>query len=598
MHAELDHSQSPTHSEAGTPMPEGEEKPPRFTRAMAWVRWFLLAFALFAAVYTNVDYFFFDGGHASASAAKFYCPMHPQITSDRPGECPICHMSLEPIPTDRLTGGAEQAHQGHGHDHAAHGGEGAAEAKGKYICPMCPSVVSDGPGECPICHMSLEPAKPSGEAKADDAHGDESHADHAAHAEVKAPPVAKQAGHAEGAHAEHETSHDTSTRKGPKYTCPMHPEVVEDGPGRCPICRMYLEPVRDEASQAGEKGQVGMTPPGTVPVVLAFDRVQAIGVRTRPVTLHRASSPLKVTATIAAPEQGQAYVHTRAAGYVERASVQETGARVRRGQELVSLYSPEIYQAQAELLAARSWQGEGGAASRQVEAARTKLELLGVSSKAIDRILASGKPSRTVPIVSPIDGWVVKKSAVLGAYVTPEVTLFEIVDLSNVYVTAEVFQRDAHLVQKGSRARFLLAGREEGAVEGTIDLVYPTLSPKERTTRVRMQVKNRDGALRPGDYGSLEVASESRDSVVVPRDAIVDTGTVTYVFVVEGEGRYVPRTVSLGEDFDDLVEVKGGVHEGESVVSSATFLIDSESRLQASLAGHGGAHSSHASHGH
>lgn len=608
-------------------MPEGEEKPPRGAKVVAALRWLLLLGVLGTAAYTNVTYFFTERGEAAASAAKYYCPMHPQITSDRTGECPICHMALEPIPTDRLSSApAAEAHAHHGHAHEGHEAHGGDTKAGKYICPMCPGVENDGPGECPVCHMALEPASadqpssaPAGEAHAHHGHAHEGHEAHGgdtkagkyicpmcpgvendgpgecpichmalepekkgeaagqpAKESTPAHPPKGTAGEAHVHGEKHEHAH------GPKYTCPMHPEVLQDGPGRCPICRMYLERVRDESEQVTEGVTPGTTPSGTVPVVLGLDRVQAIGVRTTRVAKQSADAPLRVTATVTAPEQGQAFVHARAAGYIERANVQQTGVRVRRGQELVTIYSPEIFQAQAELLSSHAWRGQQGDFSQ--DAARTKLELLGVSSRTIERILESKKPLRAVPITSPVGGWVVKKNVALGSYVTPDMPLFEIVDLSRVYVTAEVFPKDADRVELKSEARFTLAGRDGKSFTGTIDLVYPTLSPKERTTRIRMQVKNAKAELRPGDYGTIEIASKAGDTLVVPRDAIVDTGSSTYVFVVEGEGRYVPRVVALGTDFDDVVEVKDGVFEGESVVSSATFLIDSESRLQASLA--------------
>jgi len=558
-------------------MPEGEEKPPRGAKVMAAVRWLLLLGVLGTAVYTNVTYFFTDRGEAAASAAKYYCPMHPQITSDRTGECPICHMALEPIPTERLSAPASSAHPHHGHAHEGHEAHAKEGKGGKYICPMCPGVENDGPGECPICHMALEPAR---------SHDGEPPAP--TQQEPKVSPAVHEAKQADETTHVHQGAHEHGEKTGPKYTCPMHPEVLQDGPGRCPICRMYLERVRDVGEQVTEGVTPGTAPRGTVPVVLSLDRVQAIGVRTAPVEKRSADASLRVTATVSAPEQGQAFVHARAAGYVERASVEQTGVRVRKGQELVAVYSPEVYQAQAELLSAQAWKGQQGDFSQ--DAARTKLELLGVSPKTIERILESKKPLRAVPITSPVDGWVVKKNVALGSYVTPDMPLFEIVDLSRVYVMAEVFPKDADLVDLRSEATFTLAGRNGKSFTGQIDLVYPTLSPKERTTRIRMQVKNPDAELRPGDYGTIEIASKGGDTLVVPRDAIVDTGSSVYVFVAEGEGRFVPRIVVVGRDLDGVVEVKDGVFEGENVVSSATFLIDSESRLQASLASHAHAH--------
>jgi Cu(I)/Ag(I) efflux system membrane fusion protein len=330
----------------------------------------------------------------------------------------------------------------------------------------------------------------------------------------------------------------------------------------------------------------GSVPPGTTPITLSFDRVQSIGVRTALAEERDTGGTLRVTATVAAPEQGAAEVHVRAPGFVERIGVRETGVKVGAGQELLGLYSPDIFQAESELVAAKGF-GEQGA--RSVAAARQRLELLGMSTRAIDDVLASGKPERVISIRAPASGYVSKKSVVLGSYVTPEMVLYEIVDLSKVYIVADVFQRDIGRVHVGTEGRFATAQEPDRAVTAKIDLIYPQLNAEARTTRVRMQVQNDKLALRPGQYGNVDFLLNAAKMVVVPRDAVVDTGRASYVFIDEGGGRYTPRVVSIGKELDDGFEVLAGVAAGERVVSSATFLIDSESRLQASLAQAGGA---------
>jgi len=255
--------------------------------------------------------------------------------------------------------------------------------------------------------------------------------------------------------------------------------------------------------------------------------------------------------------------------------------KVAAGQELVGLYSPDVFQAETELLAAKSF-GEQGA--RSVAASRQRLELLGMSPRAIDDVLATGKPMRVISVAAPASGYVSKKNVVLGSYVTPEMALYEIVDLSKVYVVADVFQRDVGAIRVGTEGRFTPSQEPSAVLAAKVDLVYPQLNAEARTTRVRMQVKNEKLALRPGQYGNVDFVLEPRRIVVIPRDAIVDTGRAVYVFVDEGGGRYTPRAVTLGKELDDVAEVLAGVNAGERVVSSATFLIDSESRLQASLA--------------
>lgn len=377
-----------------------------------------------------------------------------------------------------------------------------------------------------------------------------------------------------------------------KYQCPMHPQIISDEPGECPICHMTLQPMKASTaasspppSAAASTTTPGSIPPGTTPITLAFERVQSIGVRTALAEERDAGAVLRVTATVTAPEQGAAEVHVRAAGFVERIGVRETGVKVSAGQELLGLYSPDVFQAESELLVAKSFGDQG---ARSVAASRQRLELLGMSPRAIDDVLATGKAMRVISITSPASGYVSKKSVVLGSYVTPEMALYEIVDLSRVYVVADVFQRDIASIRVGTEGRFTPSQQPDTVLTAKVDLIYPQLNAEARTTRVRMQVKNDQLALRPGQYGNVDFALAPRKVVVVPRDAVVDTGREVYVFVDEGGGRYTPRVVSPGRDLDDGFEALAGVAPGERVVSSATFLVDSESRLQASLAQTGG----------
>ncbi len=402
---------------------------------------------------------------------------------------------------------------------------------------------------------------------------------------------------------------DTST-EAPKYQCPMHPQIVSNEPGECPICHMTLEPISaergssrmtdagsaspappslEEVKPAADAGTPvaamtpGTTPPGTTPIKLTLDRVQSIGVRTAVAEERDASKTLRVTAVVMAPEQGVAEVHARSAGFVEAIQVDQTGIAVRMGQPMLSLYSPELLQAQNELLATRQWAGDAGATS---SSARRKLELLGMAPREIDGVIAKGEPLRAVTITTPRGGFVSKKNVVLGSYVTPETVLYEVQDLSKVYVVADLFLPDVGTIGSGTEGRFVPSGHADRAATAKVDLVYPNVGAEARTRRVRMQIKNDGGKLyAPGEYGTVELATTgSRKRVSIPRDALIDTGTATYVFVVEPDGRFVPRVVSTSAGDADRVVVDAGIAPGERVVSGATFLIDSESRLQASIA--------------
>jgi Cu(I)/Ag(I) efflux system membrane fusion protein len=288
---------------------------------------------------------------------------------------------------------------------------------------------------------------------------------------------------------------------------------------------------------------------------------------------------LRAPASLQLAEAGAAQVHVRAAGFLEKVVVSETGVRVHKGQRLAELYSPEIYQAQAELLAARRW--SGSEAGNALGAARQRLELLGMSSAAIDRVIASGKPARTVAVEAPAGGVVVARSAVLGAYVGPETPLYEIRDRDTLYVIAEVPAGRGEVITAGTAAVLKIPTRPAFRRELEVDLVYPELDREARSFRARMTITDPD--LRAGEYAIVEFALPARDVLAVPRDAVIGTGAGDHVFLDRGEGRLEPRVVTVGLCWDELCDLTAGVAAGDRVVSGATFLVDAESRLRAAM---------------
>lgn len=375
-----------------------------------------------------------------------------------------------------------------------------------------------------------------------------------------------------------------------KYTCPMveHAFVVTDEAGECPLCHMTLMPLDTESIDA-RKAELQAAGPqkvkGVVPVALHLDRVQRGGVSTTKVVARELASGKKAPAYVAAPEQGQAKVHARAAGFVERVLVGEVGAQVGAGQVMALYYAPDVYRAQEELLAVHRWGdgASGGAHAGMGEAIKRRLELFGMSSADIDALVKQGSPSRLVAIRAPASGTITRKELSLGAYVTPEMTLYEIVDLGRAYVVAEVFGRDAAGIKVGATAEVSLPSLGSEVHRAKVDLVYPDLNVASRTLRVRLRLEDRPKGLRPGVFGEARFGAERRRALLVPRDAVIDTGDEQYAFVDGGDGHFEPRKVRVGAEEGELLEITEGLLEGEPVVSRAAFLIDAESRLLASF---------------
>ncbi len=382
----------------------------------------------------------------------------------------------------------------------------------------------------------------------------------------------------------------------PKYHCPMHPQIVSDAPGECPICHMSLEliereqtPAPNSAADANTTNDAQESPPpaGTKAITLALDRVQAIGVRTAVAETQALSGTLRATASVVPREQGASEVHVRTPGFVEAVHVDQTGVKVAFGQAMLSVFSPSLLQAQNELLAVSDWAPSAGATA--AASARRKLELLGMPTVEIERLIRTRESLHSTTITAPRGGFVTKKNVVVGSYVTPEMTLYEVQDLSKVSVVAEISLTEMGSVRVGSEGRFVPASDQNRAEAATVDLIYPLVTPDSRTRRVRLVMrKDALSVYAPGEYGTVEFEGTKDTGVSIPRDALIDTGLSSYVFVVESGGRFRPRIVtteSRTQRAENNVCVKSGLAAGERVVSGATFLIDAESRLQASFAG-------------
>lgn len=324
-----------------------------------------------------------------------------------------------------------------------------------------------------------------------------------------------------------------------------------------------------------------------VPVDMSARQIEMLGVQTEPAGTQRLDYPVRAVATIVTDESRVVHVHTRVSGWLEELYVNTTGEQVRAGQPLGTVFSQELYSSQSEYLSALRRAGSGPA-SAVLDAARTRLTLLGMSAAEIARIEDTGEVRRLVTVAAPINGIVLNRGVTQGTAIDPSTEILTIADLSRVWVIAEVAEGDAAHIGAGSTATlsFPTSGHETFTAE--VEFVYSTLTERTRTVRVRMSVPNTDGHLRPGMYGSARFQVAARDALTVRRDAVIDTGQAQHVFVHTPENLFEPRPVRVGARFADRVEILEGLAPGEHVVASGVFLIDSESRLRASGGGHFG----------
>jgi Cu(I)/Ag(I) efflux system membrane fusion protein len=389
---------------------------------------------------------------------------------------------------------------------------------------------------------------------------------------------------------------------GELYTCPMHPSVVQDHPGECPICSMTLVPKpRGAAKPAASMKPAEATPPvpGLAGVDLTPERIQLIGMKTAVVKREGLGGELRTVGTVEANERGLAQVTTRFGGWIQTLKVSATGEPIRRGQVLATIYSPDVLRAEQELLVTRGW-GAGASTTPGAhdhespiagleQNARGRLELLGISPQDIDEVIKTGKPSEAMAIRSPVQGYVVAKNAVVGVAVQPGTVLFQVADLSSVWVTADVYEQDVARIHVGQRARLELTSFPGEMHVGKVQFVYPTLDSASRTLKVRLEFKNRfdrsGPRLRPGMFGTVHLDLPATAGLTVPAEAVVDTGESHYLFVAKEGGHFEPRLVKIGARLKDRVEILKGAAEGETVVTTGNFLVDSESRLRAAIEG-------------
>jgi RND family efflux transporter MFP subunit len=427
----------------------------------------------------------------------------------------------------------------------------AAKPEGKtqyWHCPMHPQIVTKSPGKCPICSMDLVPV-----------HQDE----------TPAPAATAPAPAAKG------------ERKIKYWVSPMDPGYVRDKPGKAP-CGMDLVPVyEDTGGEAAAPGAISISP----------TTVQSMGVRTAKVEVRPLSRLTLAVGRVTFDERNLAVITTKVDGWVERLYVNATGDPVRKGQALLSIYSPDLVTAQEEyLLAVKNLKAmqaspvkemaEG--AQRLAQASHRRLSYFDVSAGQINELERTGRVRKHLTLYSPANGIVTKRMATQGMYTKAGMPLLEVADLSTIWVDADIYQYELPWIKAGQPVTMTLEYLPGETFPGKIDYVYPYLKEATRTAKVRLRFSNPGLKLKPEMFAQVKIESPvAHNAVVVPADAVIDTGLQQHVFIALGQGRFEPREVKLGVlGNDGLREVLSGLTGGEDVVVSAQFMLDSESRFR------------------
>ncbi|MDH3655213.1 MAG: efflux RND transporter periplasmic adaptor subunit [Myxococcales bacterium] len=366
------------------------------------------------------------------------------------------------------------------------------------------------------------------------------------------------------------------------YTCPMHTSVQQSSPGKCPICGMDLTPVKQEDVKSGT-------------IVVDEVRRQQIGVRTAAVERRNISRQIRAVGQVKVDETRLSDVNLRMSGWVHRLHVEETGQRVKRGQVLFTLYSPELYAAEREYLTAlkRDREARSVTSSELTRASEQRLRLLGMSQAQIRELARRGEAWENVPVVAPATGYVIDKDVVEGGRIEAGTRVYRIADLSRLWVDAKVYESDLAQVKKGQPVSVQLPYVPGQSFEGTVDYIYPTLDGVTRTGRVRVALDNPGLTLKPDMYADVELAVNLGERLVIPSSAVIYTGPRRLVFVDLGEGRLRPQEIEVGVRAGDYVEVTHGLEPGDVVVTSGNFLIAAESRIRSATGYWGGGHGAH-----
>lgn len=427
---------------------------------------------------------------------------------------------------------------------AASGAEKGGRRILYYIDPMHPAYKSDKPGIAPDCGMKLEPVYEDG-----------------------GPAALPE-----------------SERKVLHYRDPQQPDYKSDKPGLNPETGNELEPVYADAGTS--------MPPGAIHV--SSEKQQLIGVRYGVAEAATGSRMVRASGKVVTDERRIAHVHTRVEGWIENVHVEVTGELVEKGQPLLTLYSPEMLATQQEyLLALKSKEvmqasplaGARGHSDSLLQAARKRLELWNLGPAQIQQITRTGKPITNITVRSPMRGHVTTRNAFPGQKIMPDTELYTIIDLSRVWIMADIFESEAGLVRPGQPAVIRMPYAGGRMLNARVTFIQPQIEPMTRTLKVRLEAENPGLLLKPDMFVDVEFRFATASAVSVPAEAVLDTGERQTVFVDRGNGYLEPRQVEIGQRLGDRIEIRSGLKPGERIVVSGNFLIDSESQIRSAVSG-------------
>ena len=329
-------------------------------------------------------------------------------------------------------------------------------------------------------------------------------------------------------------------------------------------------------------------------VEIPEDKQQMLGMKTVEVSVRPLQQVVRTVGSIEYDERRLATVNAKFEGWVERLHVDYTGRYVKKGEPLAEVYSPELVATQQELINALKWTQQSGNAGTSdamkammtkdaqslADAARQRLAFWDISEEQVKKIEETGKPVRTLTLYSPVNGYVVQKMAIKGMRIMPGEKLFDIADLSSVWIVADIYENEIALVRQGQKAKISLSYSPGREMTATIDYVYPTLSSGTRTAKVRFTVPNPGIQLKPQMFTNVEIIIPVGNRLAVPGDAVLDTGMRQIVYVDKGDGYFEPREIKTGLRVEGFLEVLAGLRSGEKVAASAIFLIDSEAQIK------------------